>query len=420
MMRILCLFDYGETTNTGFASVSRNIKKELKKHFGEKLHLDIVAINFFGKIINDKEELVYQEEDGTFVISAKKTDFKDDDFGRYGFLKLLKENDFDGVFIMQDLGVIQPIIDIMRNIKSEKAKANKKQFKSIFYFPVDCTLIRPLTKDLEFFDTIVTYTNFAKEEVCRFKPELRKRISVVPHGNNNKDFYYVEDREEVLKFKKAYFEENSDKFIIVNVNRNQPRKDIPNTISAFCELKKNWKHEKKPFLYLHMNPKDPLGWDLRAVMQQTDLVEYEDYMFPPKHMENHGATRDTLRMIYNSCDLFITTTNGEGWGLTITEAMSCRLPIVAPNNTSIKEIGDDGNRIFAITEFVPHVAMNDNLIREKCFIDDVVSTMEEACDNILENTELVQKKINTSQAYVRSLDWKVVSKSFIEHFKNTY
>jgi glycosyltransferase involved in cell wall biosynthesis len=71
-------------------------------------------------------------------------------------------------------------------------------------------------------------------------------------------------------------------------------------------------------------------------------------------------------------------------------------------------------------EFVPHVAMNDNLIREKCFIDDVVSTMEEACDNILENTELVQKKINTSQAYVRSLDWKVISKSFIEHFKNTY
>jgi hypothetical protein len=116
MMRILCLFDYGETTNTGFASVSRNIKKELKKHFGEKLHLDIVAINFFGKIVNDKEELVYEEEDGTFVISAKKTDFKDDDFGRYGFLKLLKENDFDGVFIMQDLGVVQPIIQVMKHI----------------------------------------------------------------------------------------------------------------------------------------------------------------------------------------------------------------------------------------------------------------------------------------------------------------
>ena len=64
--------------------------------------------------------------------------------------------------------------------------------------------------------------------------------------------------------------------------------------------------------------------------------------------------------------------------------------------------------------------MNDNLIREKCFIDDVVNTLELASDEVINNTQLAQKKINTSQAYVKSLDWKVISKSFIEHFKNTY
>ena len=42
---------------TGFGTVSYNIKKELKRHFGDDLKLDICAINYFGE--------PYEEEDGT-------------------------------------------------------------------------------------------------------------------------------------------------------------------------------------------------------------------------------------------------------------------------------------------------------------------------------------------------------------------
>lgn len=447
MKNILCLFDYGVNVNTGFATASRNIIQEIKKEFKGDLHLDILAINYFGKqneeafktkssVELSAEELSknppiidYFEEDGTYVISAKlaeefasknhKIKKEADDFGRYFFLKCLKEKDYDGVFIIQDLGVIQPIIPIMEDIKLEKQKANKKQFKSIFYFPIDCRIIKPLVKKLEFFDCIITYTDYGKEEVCRFKPDLRSRIKVIPHGNNNKNFYNVEDKEEVAKFRKAYFEENADKFIISNINRNQPRKDIPTTIFAFQELKKNWKHARKPFLYLHMNPKDHLGWDLRALMQQTDLVEYEDYMFPPPHMENHGASVDFLRMLYNCSDLYITTNLGEGWGLSITEAMACKVPVVAPLHTSITEISGNGKRIYPITEFIPFCGWNDNLHRDMCFIDNVVEVMEEAVENIINDTEENKQKVNSAYEFVKSLDWKGIGKRFVEQFKKT-
>jgi hypothetical protein len=272
--------------------------------------LDIIAINHFGE--------PYNEEDGTYVISAVKSASKKDDFGRFSFLKILKESDeYDGIFIIQDLGVILPITSILKTIIDEKIANNKKQFKSIFYFPVDAPLIEKLTDGLEFFDSIVAYTEYGRKEVLKHKPELKKKIKVIPHGNNSKHFFPL-PQNEVLEFRKEYFGKNADKFIITNINRNQPRKDIPTTIFSFIEAKKQWEEnqiEKEPFLYLHMHPKDPMGWDIRCILAQTDLIESKDFKILDIHLANNGASIEMLNKIYNASDVYLTTTLGEGWGL---------------------------------------------------------------------------------------------------------
>ena len=413
--RILCLMDYGEKTHTGFATVSRNIIEGIKKSFKEELLIDIIAINNFA------EESYFVDRE-TFVMSAKLSDPKQDDFGRNFYLKCLAEGDYDVTFIMQDLGVIQPIIQVMRNVKLSKAKQNKKQFKSFFYFPVDCGLIKLLTKDLEFFDILATYTEFGREEVCRFRPELRKNIKIINHGNNNADYYPI-NKEERDIFREEYFEDKEkDKFIVSVINRNQPRKDIATSIFAFQEMKNNWQHPtKKPFLYLHMNPSDPMGYDLRAIMLQTDLEEWTDYMFPPRHMENHDATVSQLRSIYNSSDLFLTTNLGEGWGLTITEAMACKLPIVAPLHTSIIEISNHGERVYPITEFIPICLQADGIKRDMSFIDNVVEVMENAVKDIIEDSDITKKKVNDAFNYVKSkLDWNYITPKFVGYIKELF
>lgn len=306
--KVLMLVDYN--CHTGFATVSHNIKKELKNNFGKNIQLDICAINYFGE--------PYTEDDGTYVISAVKSAPKKDDFGRFGFLKILKDTDeYDGIFIIQDLGVILPMVSVLKTIKEEKIANNKKQFKSIFYFPVDAPLVEKLTEGLEFFDSIVAYTEYGRNEVLRLRPELKKKIKVIPHGNNPKQFFPL-PQNEVLEFRKEYFGRNANKFIITNVNRNQPRKDIPTTIFSFIEAKKQWEEhqiEKKPFLYLHMHPKDPMGWDIRCILAQTDLIEGEDYKLLDIHLANNGASIEILNKIYNASDVYLTTTLGEGWGL---------------------------------------------------------------------------------------------------------
>lgn len=408
---ILCLMDYGKDTRTGFATVSTNIKREIKKEFGSKINLHILGINHYGED--------YVEEDGTKVFSAKINDVKSDDFGRYYFLKELQDGDYDGVFIIQDLGVIHPIVPVMESIKQKKIEDGKKVFKSIWYFPVDCHLFPTLTRHLDFFDVVVTYTEFGRGEILKFRPELKGKIKVVNHGNNPKDFYPMKE-EDSLKFRKEYFGKNADKIIITNVNRNQPRKDIPNTIFGFLEAKKDWKKnglEREPFLYLHCMPKDPLGHDLRAILMQTQLVEYKDFMLLPKQYESNLLSIEMLNGIYNASDIYVTTTLGEGWGLTITEAFATKLPVIAPNTTAISEISGRGSRAYLLETIVPFCSTVDNIIREQSDCWEVGEKIIEVANDLTTKSKKLNDKIQKAYEYVNTLKWDAICERWIEYFK---
>ena len=404
---VLCLMDYGKDCHTGFATVSKNILRHVRSHFGQEVRFHICAVNHFGD--------TYEEEDGTLVFSAKRNDVRADDFGRFAFLKILKDSDdYDGIFIIQDLGVIQPIIPILETIQQEKREAGKRVFKSLWYFPVDCRLFPTLVKNIEFFDQLVTYTEFARKEVLRLKPSVRSKLSVIYHGNNPKDFYPMSP-EKRQESRKKHFGSNADKFIITNVNRNQPRKDIPNTIFGFIEAKSNWTYDRKPFLYLHAHPHDPMGWDLRALLMQTDLEEWEDYQLIHKNWETNMATVAEVNEIYNASDLYLTTTLGEGWGLGVTEAMATRLPVIIPNTTSLTEIGGNGSRAYMLDTIIPFCGNNDNIIREQTDYVEVFEKIIEVAGLCLSGK--TKEKLDKAEDFIKQIDWKQICKRWIELFE---
>jgi glycosyltransferase involved in cell wall biosynthesis len=404
-IKVLCLFDYN--CFTGFASVSKNLMQNWKKQLGAQAQFDIVAINYFGD--------PYTEEDGTRIISAKLTDNQKDDFGRYTFLKSVLDNDYDVLFILQDLGVTIGLVPHLKKFKEEKRLANKPNFKSILYFPVDSTLVPNLCVGLEFFDVLATYTEFGRKEVLIQRPDLKGKVKVVPHGTNTKDFFLMPEIE-IQVFRNRYFGSNSDKFIVTNINRNQPRKDIPTTIFGFLEYKNQF--NENAFLYLHMNPKDPLGWDLRRVMQQTPLIEGVDYMFPSEEDYNKGASVETLNKIYNASDCFITTATGGGWELTVTEAMATCTPVIMPRHTSFGELGGaNGERCYYLEELSPDVHNIDNIIRWKCNIHEIAEVISQVDkdkrSNALDQTLIKEKALK----FVKSLDWHSISKGFSDDIK---
>lgn len=424
MKNILCFFDFA--ANTGYGTVTKNIVPLIKKHFGDKIQLDILAMNYFGKpfVLEDGNTIVMSAAE--IGADSGKADPFDRD--RFALLKCLKTGNrhsqpYHGVFILQDVSIVAPIIEIMEFLKKEMAKQDPpiKPFKTIVYAPSDSKLIPLLIKDFEKLDLIITFTEYARKEMLAVKPELLGKIKIIPHGTNTRDFKPIAYLDKELReFRESYFGGNTDsKYIITNINRNQPRKDIPSTIFAFMHLKEIWKDKDiKPFLYLHMNPKDPLGWDLRALLEQTPLQEMEDYMLTPMDIENHGATEDMLNKIYNASDLYVTTTHGEGWGLTVTEAMVCKTPVVAPLHTSINEISLNGKLIYGLEEFYPSCNTVDSIVRERVSHEETAEKMLQAFEE--RGTQKQKDMIEAAYNHVIRYRWDLAANSFCNHFEKVF
>lgn len=403
--RILATFDFNAPT--GFATVSKNLVENWKRTFGDDMQMDIVAVNYFGEDYSDGPNIR--------VISAKKRDVAQDDWGRYVFMRNLLDIDYDLIFILGDLGTVIPMIPHLKKIRDDKAKANRRQFKSMFYFPVDFPLTPNLGVGLDFFDYLATYTEFGRTHAIRVNPKVQKKIHVIPHGNNSKNFYPLPEGE-AKAFRKSYFGDNADKFIVGSINRNQSRKDIPTTIFGFMEY---WEeHNREALLYLHMHPKDPMGWNLRTIFSQTPLKEGRDFMFPPEEDYNKGADVSKLNLIYNSMDCFLSTATGGGWELTVTEAMSARRPVVIPRHTSLEHLGgENGQRAYFLETLYPTVAMVDNIIRFQCDLYEISDTLDQVKRDIDSKSPALRQKLDEAERFVSKLDWNEISKTFSDAIK---
>lgn len=442
--KVLVWGDY--KCQTGFATVLHNLIPYFQSHYGKRWHMDVIAINWFGIKVTDesqlekvpKEFVVEREEDGqkvkrittvieddgrTLVKSAVLCDGKDDAFGRHIFLTHVKHFEYDMIFIINDLGVVMPHIKVMREWLDEKRKLNKKQAKIVYYFPVDSPPLKGALDDLHLVDLPVVYTEYGKSQVLKIRPTMKGKLKTILHGVNISQFKPLSEANRLLCRKEIFNDPNEKRFIITNINRNQHRKDIPSTILAYekflLSLQTNGSVEfqRKPLLYLHMNPEDQMGWNLWILVSQTSLKYGEDILFMPDHLVQQYPEPEYLNCIYNASDLFITTTTGEGFGLTVLEAMASGCLVMAPNNTSLAEIcrfGTEQAGAIELEESYPFVDRYDSIIRSQVSIDEAA---EKLMDVFLSGSLGVYDNLNrvrNAHTHAQGLSWENISKRWID------
>lgn len=157
-----------------------------------------------------------------------------------------------------------------------------------------------------------------------------KILKYIPHGLNSNIFRPFQEKEneykEMLKLKKQIFGKSNPEFILFFNSRNIRRKQIPDALMAFrLFLDKLPKEQaKKCAMMLHTEQVSEHGTDIPAVI---DLL-FEDY---PNNIffTNGRYNAHEMSMLYNMSDAQILLTSNEGWGLSLTEAMLCGLPIIA-------------------------------------------------------------------------------------------
>ncbi len=181
-----------------------------------------------------------------------------------------------------------------------------------------------------FYDGIIAFTPYWKEVAYKLGIRKTMPIYVFPHGFDHKLYYPIDQR-----IARLYYNYDDNDFMVLNLNRNQPRKRWDTTIIAWIEFVERHynvnvtkkitkvdckinKHTSRPIKLVIGTMVDGY-WDLSNVIENE--VKFRDV--PLDYVTNTIITvqapqqlsdRD-INILYNACDVGLNTADGEGFGL---------------------------------------------------------------------------------------------------------
>lgn len=300
------LFCGDATSATGFARVTHGLLDNISNQWD----VHVLAVNYFGDPHNHPYS-IYPAIVGGDVWG----------FGRVR--EIYNRVKPDVVVILNDLWVATKLAEQLQGCPAP----------IFLYFPVDADNFNgPMLANLERYN-LITYTNYAIN-VMR-EAGVTQAIATLPHGVDTTMFYPM-DKQAARRVGKGIGE---DDYIVLNANRNQPRKRIDLTIEGFCQFAADKPNAR---LYLHMGKKD-LGWDIESLF----TMEAHRHGFDPKgrlitsgdlDIGCGGLPTHILNAIYNAADVHINTSEGEGWGLTSHEGAACGVPQIVPDHSACAEL----------------------------------------------------------------------------------
>lgn len=278
--------------------------------------------------------------------------------------QILKNINPDIIFTINDLQIINRQIDTI----------NKCYYWSgikIAYMPVDAeNYVYNFFKNLYKFNHIITMNNNSKKTILN--TGFFNHIYVLEHPIAN-NFKILKNK---YSLRKKFFNNiiNDNDIIIMNSNGNDIRKKLDITLHSFYLLHKKYstyfkKINKNIFLVLKTvnngyynfeNIIDNYNTKYNINLSNNIILNYNKYNY------------DDLNKLYNCADVYLTTTSGEGWGLTAFEFLSLNIWSLVPNSisyidyfpkkllldTQIKTIGESRLNIKKINNNIYWLFMN--------------------------------------------------------------
>jgi glycosyltransferase involved in cell wall biosynthesis len=247
------------------------------------------------------------------------------------------------VFILNDIWVQHAYLKELRRMKDA--------LPVVLYCPVDGGPIDPeAIEPLAGVRRCVAYTEFGRRQIEAAAQAQRRKdpafdfptVEVIPHGVDADTFRPLDAPEGVtprLHARRLLFPGMDDlegRFIVLNANRNQPRKRIDTTVRGFALFA-----EGKPpgvNLFLHMGVED-VGWN---VIQLARRYGVEDrVLMSSLNKMIQAVSRQQLNLVYNACDVGLNTSSAEGWGLPSFEHAATRAAQVVPRHSACAELWED-------------------------------------------------------------------------------
>jgi glycosyltransferase involved in cell wall biosynthesis len=312
--------------SNGYSRVMYYITKYLGNY--EDIELTIYGFQNFNQ--NQNQTFLRSDIHPSVVVhdAYASEDPKRNGFGEKEIGNYVKNHPQDIIIIFNDAIITSVITATLVN----ECWNNKQNFKLISYMDqVYCYQRKDYIGLLNtFYDGIIAFTPYWKEIAYKLGIKPQMPIYVFPHGFDHNLYYPIDQ-----SVARMYYEYNEDDFMVLNLNRNQPRKRWDTTIIAWAEfverhylvnVKKTLnKSDCKINKYTSRPIKLVIGtivdgyWDLMDVLENECKLrgipyEYAKQTIVPVKMPQQLSDRD-INILYNACDIGVNSADGEGFGL---------------------------------------------------------------------------------------------------------
>ncbi len=151
-----------------------------------------------------------------------------------------------------------------------------------------------------------------------------KKITVIYEAADSR-FKVIHDQRLISNISSKYFDPEIE--YILSVGTLEPRKNLPRLIEAYSQLPNKLTQKYKLVLV------GASGWNNNLLTKTIENLNLKD-----KVIITGFASDDDLAYIYNKASIFIYPSLYEGFGLPPLEAMSCGLPVITSNVSSLPEV----------------------------------------------------------------------------------
>jgi glycosyltransferase involved in cell wall biosynthesis len=176
------------------------------------------------------------------------------------------------------------------------------------------------------------------------------RVHYVPHGVDTRIFRPLSDRRRLRRAWSARLGEvlDPDDFLLIARDTNQWRKQQPLLLETLSRIR-----DKRVKLIFHCDPVagDPgSGWDLRFAAQHVYGVD-DRVIFTTRSDKAPSLSREELNELDNLCDLRVSATAGEGFGVITLEGLASGTPSVITDYTTSRELVEDCGELVRVAGY---------------------------------------------------------------------
>lgn len=238
---------------------------------------------------------------------------------------------------------------------------------------------REVKKNVQISKKIIADSKSTKNDIVKFFKINPAKVEVV-YLSAESIFIKLPEKDKNKNVLKKY---KINKKYILSVGTIEPRKNFITLIKAFNLIK-----QKKTDTDYKLVIAGRTGWKSEATYEEREKSPYrEDILFS-------GRVPDQdLVQIYNQAELFVYPSLFEGFGLPPLEAMSCGLPVIASDTSSLKEvIGNAGMLVTAGDE----------------------SKLKKQILHVLENEEIKEELKGKSLIRAKKFSWEETARKTLE------